>query len=207
MHKNFKLLIGFAVSLTFTSPGLAQYQDRIVNLNGDTLKCEIKTNFVRTTKYKTPDMADFEKFDEKSVKYFYIAKDNERYRAVIRPGKKKLEYLRLIEEGKICLYEYISSSYMQSGLTQSTTNWFVSKNNDTLYKLKTSSLFNFTSKKDRKDVFSEMLADNPDVLKKYQETDSFSFKNLRNAIHLYNTGQPYNDQRSFVDKVLSPLQP
>jgi hypothetical protein len=207
MHKNFKLLIGFAVSLTFTSPGLAQYQDRIVNLNGDTLKCEIKTNFVRTTKYKTPDMADFEKFDEKSVKYFYIAKDNERYRAVIRPGKKKLEFLRLIEEGKICLYEYISSSYMQSGLTQSTTNWFISKNNDTLYKLKTSSLFNFTSKKDRKDVFSEMLADNPDVLKKYQETDSFSFKNLRNAIHLYNTGQPYNDQRSFVDKVLSPLQP
>jgi hypothetical protein len=207
MHKNFKLLISFAVSLTFTSPGFAQYQDRIVNLNGDTLKCEIKTNFVRTTKYKTPDMADFEKFDEKSVKYFYIAKDNERYRAVIRPGKKKLEFLRLIEEGKICLYEYISSSYMQSGLTQSTTNWFISKNNDTLYKLKTSSLFNFTSKKDRKDVFSEMLADNPDVLKKYQETDSFSFKNLRNAIHLYNTGQPYNDQRSFVDKVLSPLQP
>jgi hypothetical protein len=168
MHKNFKLLISFAVSLTFTSPGFAQYQDRIVNLNGDTLKCEIKTNFVRTTKYKTPDMADFEKFDEKSVKYFYIAKDSERYRAVTRPGKKKLEYLRLIEEGKICLYEYISSSYMQSGLTQSTTNWFISKNNDTLYKLKTSSLFNFTSKKDRKDVFSDMLADNPEVLKQYQ---------------------------------------
>lgn len=204
MYKKSTLLLSLFVCLAFSLQSIAQEQDRIVNLNGDTIKCQIKINFVFATKYKTPEMADYEKFDVKTVKYYYIAKDDARFKAVIRPGKKKVEYLRLIEEGKICLYEYVSSTNTPT-VSQSLTNWFVSKGDDTLHKLKSSSLLNFTSKKDRKNIFLDMLADKPEVLKQYEDTDSFSFKNLRNAIHLYNTGQPFVDKRSFIDKALSPF--
>jgi hypothetical protein len=144
----------------------AQEQDRVVTQTGDTLKCEIKYNlFGYPTKYKTSGSEDFTKLDVKDIRYYYSAKKNERYRAVQLPNKTKYIFLELVEEGKICLYQLVQTSYSPMGGSRSTTTWYVSKGNDVLSELKTSALFSFKSKKDRKDIFADMLADNADVLK------------------------------------------
>jgi hypothetical protein len=41
-----------------------------------------------------------------------------------------------------------------------------------------------------------MLADNPEVLKLYQDEDNFSFKTLRSTVHFYNTGKPVEEKNS-----------
>lgn len=201
MKKTFTLISALVCSLLLTYTAKAQDQDRVVTQTGDTIKCEIKSAFLSSTKYTVAGTGEIKKLDIKDIRYYYIAKKNEAYRAVQRPGKTKFEFLELVEEGKICLYRYVVSHYGPTG-GYSTTTWYVSKGNDVLQELKTSALFSFKSKKDRKDLFADMLADNEAVLKQYQETDSFSFKNLRNSVHLYNTGMPYEDKRSFVEKMV-----
>ena len=109
--------------------------------------------------------------------------------------------LPLVEQGNICLY----ATFTQAGTAGTATTWYVSKNNEDLYELKTSALFGSKSKSDRKDIFADMLADKPEVLQHYKNTNSFNFKNIRNLVHLYNTGQPFKDSRSFAQKLKSVI--
>ncbi|WP_342645220.1 hypothetical protein [Mucilaginibacter sp. CSA2-8R] len=46
------------------------------------------------------------------------------------------------------------------------------------------------NRKERKSELVQMLADNPAVLEQFYKDEIFTFKELRNIIHLYNTGQP-----------------
>lgn len=183
-------------------PTLAQERDVVITQSGDTIFCQIKTDiFGFPTKYRRVDSTEFVRLKEKEIKYYYIASKKEAYRSVKLPNKTKNQLLRLVEDGKINLYV----RYTQAGNTGSVATWFVSKGEGELHELKTSALFSFKSKQDRKEAFANMLADNQEVLQQYMSDDSFSFKNIRNIVHLYNTGQPYVDSRSFGEKLKDTL--
>lgn len=64
------------------------------------------------------------------------------------------------------------------------------KGDDIVQEIKTSDWFVLgKSKKARKDVLAGMLYDNKEVYNKFVADDSFSFDQIRNLVHLYNTGQ------------------
>jgi len=188
------LLFGLLVAIA-SSAVYAQQPGIVVNTNGDTLKCEMKFPFIGANKYKTTQMEDFKKFDVKDISYYRTDDLKRVYRAARLPRGKKPVFLEVVEDGKICLYTYTVTHYGYMGATSSTTTWYVSKDNGELQELKTNALFGVKSKKDRQNVFSEMLADRPDALKQYQDEDNFSFKTLRNTVHFYNTGKPLEEKK------------
>ncbi|MFD1257587.1 hypothetical protein ACFQ3S_12335 [Mucilaginibacter terrae] len=183
------LLIVILTSTIISFVAHAQQTGIIVNLNGDTVKCEMKFPFIGADKYKTAEMEDFKKFNVKDVSYYRTDDLKRVYRATHLPKSKKLVFLQLVEDGKITLYTYTVTSYGYMGATYTNTTWYVSKDNGELQELKTKALFGNSSKKSRQNIFSEMIADNPEVLKQYEEADNFSFKTLQNTVHYYNTGK------------------
>jgi hypothetical protein len=196
------LLISIAFTCV-TASAFAQQPGIVVNTTGDTIKCEIKSPFIGARKYKTAQMDDFKKFDVKDISYYRTDDLKYVYRSAILPRGRKQVFLEVVEDGKICLYTYTVTTYGYMGATSSTTTWYASKNNGELQELKTNGLFGVKSKKTRQGIFAEMLADNAEVLKQYEETDSFSFDNLRNTVHLYNTGELYKKEEKKEDKKLA----
>jgi len=114
----------------------------------------------------------------------------------------------VIEKGKISLYEMIYTTYTGTTTTYSgtmttnttTTEWYVSKGSDNVSDIKTSGLFMLKAKQKRKDTFAEMLKDNKNIYDKYLAEDKFSFKQIRNLVHLYNTGKPLGQQDYVIKK-------
>ncbi|CAM3980424.1 hypothetical protein MUGA111182_20145 [Mucilaginibacter galii] len=173
----------------------AQQPGIVVNNSGDTLKCEMKFPFIGANKYKTAQMEDFKKLNVKEISYYRTDDLKHVYKAARLPNSKKTAFLQVVEEGRINLYTHTVTYSGYMGASYSTTTWYISKNNGELQELKTSALFSFKSKKDRKNNFSDMLADNPEALKLYQDEDNFSFKTLRNTVHFYNTGKPVEENK------------
>ena len=186
---NIRSLIFFGLLLFISgSAAYAQQPGIVVNTAGDTLKCEMKFPFIGASKYKTADMQDFKKFDVKNISYYRTDDLKRVYRAARLPKSKRSFYLEVVEDGRICLYTHTVTYYGYMGASYSSTTWYISKDNGELQELKTTALFSFKSKSDRKNAFAEMLADNPEALKLYQDEDNFSFKTLRSTVHFYNTG-------------------
>ncbi|MDT3403968.1 hypothetical protein [Mucilaginibacter terrae] len=186
----------YAQDSAATSPDTlssGKFQDIVITIAGDTIHCDTKQTIFGGPRYKSSTMTDFKKISIKEMKYYTRKNKKEVYKAAILPKWSKPQFLQLVQEGKITLYLSVQTTYGYMGVTNSTTTWYVSKNNDELKELKTSGLFASTSRKKREGIFAEMLADQPDVLKQYEETDSFSFKTLSKIVHLYNTGKPLVD--------------
>ncbi|HAL82682.1 MAG TPA: hypothetical protein DCO83_10955 [Mucilaginibacter sp.] len=99
--------------------------------------------------------------------------------------------MTVVESGKINLYELITSttSYGANGTMYSSSNtgWYVSKGTDTAILIKGTLL----ARQKRKNEFADLLADNKTVYDKYMADDKFGFDEIRNLVHLYNTGEPY----------------
>jgi len=166
--------------------------DYVITVKGDSIACEINTPLIGSTKYKSDAMSRSEKIKPDEIKEYYIARKNTLYRSVFLDDKTKPVFAVVIEKGKISLYEVKYTNY--SGTTTTTTTvWYVGKGSDHVSDLKTNGLFTNTARQQRKDDFGEMLMDNKDVYDKYKSEDKFSFRQIRNLVHLYNTGQPLND--------------
>jgi hypothetical protein len=99
--------------------------------------------------------------------------------------------MTVVEDGKINLYEMIVTTTTPgmngASYSNSNTEWYVSKGTDTAMILK-GKLF---GREKRKNDFAELLADNKAVYDKYMSDDKFGFDEIRNLVHLYNTGEPY----------------
>ena len=182
----------------------AQNKDYVVTIQGETLPCTITSSaFTHYGKYKTDQMDSPKEISMDEIKDYYISKDRTLYRKVLkRPGKPgSAQFMAVLENGKINLYEEeITNTYMTSGpngVTHSSSSavWYISKGSDTLTAIKNedfsiSSVF-FKSRKTRENVFAAMIMDNKDVYDKYLADDKFSFKQVRDIVHLYNTGRSF----------------
>jgi len=188
MPKSFLSSLPLIILLLFAFNTNAQQQDVVVNLAGDTLKCEIKYNlFSAPVKYKLAGDSNYKKFNVKEIKYYTCNKLKQVYRAVLMPKQSTPVFLLLVENGILCLYQRLQ--YTSTGLGGYTaTIWYISKNNDDLNELKSNDLFTSKTRKERKDIFADLIADKPDVLNYYQNTDKFTFMNLLYTVHYYNTG-------------------
>jgi len=196
----------FVILLLFTLSAKAQNSDYVITTNGDTLACTITTPaFVQNGKYKTSGMDKSKQILMSEIKEYYISKDSALFRKVYkRPGKTgSAKFMVVLENGKINLYEeIINTTYMNPGMnggmyTNSSTTWYLSKGSDTLKAIKNadfsiSALF-FKSRKSRENEFAEMIMDNKKVYDKYLADDKFSFKEVRNLVHVYNTGKPFKE--------------
>ncbi|WP_183562696.1 hypothetical protein [Mucilaginibacter sp. SP1R1] len=181
------LLCGVILLITFNAR--AQDQDYVITLKGDTIHCKVSKSIFGAFSYKAPGMDDSKRIKIDDIKEFDIAKKKTLYTLVHRDDKNKPEFMEVVEKGNISLYQVTYYSYSQYGST-TTTNWFVGKRSDTVSLLKTNGLFATRSRQQRKDSFSEMLKDKKEIYDKYVAEDKFSFEQIANLVHLYNTGEP-----------------
>jgi hypothetical protein len=200
MHLNFTKLSIFILGLTFTLGAKAQKRDYVITANKDSVYCTISRSFFTgNSSYKVNDGKSV-RIKPDDIKEFYLGDEDVKQRSVVRQGKKKHEFMTVLEDGKISLYQEITSSPggvrpngMMFGGTSS-TQWYIAKVTDTVTEVKNSDfslaiIFN-KSRKHRKADFADFISDNQAVYDKYKTEDKFSFKQVRNLVHIYNTGEP-----------------
>lgn len=184
------------IALIFTTLQSKAQPDYFITLKGDSTRCFIRVGSPKAVYYKL-DTTKEESFEIKtdSIKRFFVANDSALYTKVIKPAKADSMFLHIIEAGKINLYE--DASYGYNGVKM--VDWYISKGNDTITRLKTSGLISGSSKK-RKDEFTALIKDNKAVYDMYIADDSFTFKELQKLVHYYNTGIVPPKKKEYVYK-------
>jgi len=156
--------------------------DYVITPKGDTMICIITIPMLGKNTYTTmTDTPRVLKPDE--VKEYYVRSKNERYRSVLRPGETKPVFLKVLEAGKINLYEDLTANTAKD--TYNAT-WYITKNPGKLVELRGNKL---SPGKGQKNELQEMLMDNKDVYDAYVNDKKFTFDEARSFIHLYNTGE------------------
>ncbi len=162
--------------------------DYVITVKGDSIPCSISTPLLGKPRYKVDPKGESKKIIPEEIREYYISWKDLRERSVHIDSSARAVFLAIIEKGRIGLYELVNSNY--NGTT--TTEWYVGKGSDYVVDLKTNSLFLSKSKQKRKDILGEMLKDNKAAYDRYIAEDKFSFKQIQNLVHLYNTGQMLN---------------
>lgn len=200
MNLNFTKLSICILGLLLTVGAKAQKRDYVITANKDSVYCTISRSFFTgNSSYKVNDGKSVRiKPDE--IKEFYSGDKDVKQRSVVKAGKKKHEFMTVLEDGKISLYQEITSNPGGMGANgvvyggTSSTQWYIAKGNDTVTEVKNNDfslaiIFN-KSRKHRKADFVEFISDNQAVYDKYKAEDKFSFKQVRDLVHIYNTGEP-----------------
>jgi len=188
-----KTLLGGILVLFFQLSALAQ--DYVITIKGDTLHCRISIPLMGKLRYKSEGMTSAEKIKPDEILEYYIARKDLLERSVSINNNKNMSpvFMTVVEKGKISLYQLIvTTTFYNNGMTSSssTTTWYIGKGSGDVDELKTSGLFSMASRKSRKDELGQLFADNKEVYDKYIADDKFSFTQIRNLVHLYNTGEP-----------------
>lgn len=123
---------------------------------------------------------------------------------------EKASWLKCIEDGKIKLYEHksytfgkqmdnvldvtsaISSIVVTGGIPNAEyTSWYIEKDSSELASIKYNNVVSAGSKtrKERKALLKDMLADNDKVSQNYDQTKSFTFKAIEKLVHDYNNSK------------------
>nr|WP_294946799.1 hypothetical protein [uncultured Mucilaginibacter sp.] len=187
-----KLILIFALCAcsTYLSAQTKPASNYVVTTTHDTIRCELKG----TRKYLPLTSTDkkFIKITPDKILEVYKAQDSTNYIAVTKPDQPDSTYLPRREHGKLDLYEdentyySVGGMYGSAGTFHQTRYWYISKNGAPIVQLKSNSIFNNGSQSKRKNIFMEMIADDPALLEEFKKTDSFSFKVLRDFVHRYN---------------------
>ncbi len=188
------LLLVFLCSVVHINKTFAQqeYPDYVITIGGDSIRCEIIVPLFGSVKYQSASMTKAEKIKPDAIKEYYIADENILHRAVFKDSTSKPMFMTVIEKGKLSLYEMVYNNYSKYGNT-TTTEWYIGKGSDYVKDFKSSGIYIGKSRKERKDYLGDLLKDNQAVYNKYIAEDKFSFKQIQNLVHLYNTGQPLSD--------------
>ena len=123
---------------------------------------------------------------------------------------QEASWLKCIEDGKIKLYEVKSYTYGQQldnvlGVTSTIgsviaiggvpnsefTSWYIEKNESPITPIKYNTFASGGSKtrKERKELLKELLADNDTVSQSYDPAKAFTFKEVRKLVHEYNNAE------------------
>jgi len=194
---NLKKSIVFGLLALLTIHVKAQSNDYVITTSNDTLNCKISISFfTKNYSYKLSQEGKSIKIKPTEIKEYYLSNKKDLFMAFYLEKKDKPEYFKVLEKGKILLVEQVTSQTFAGPMgtaptTYTNQEWFITKGTDTVKELKHNSIkFTGESRNSRKSNFEEMIADNATVLDKYKTEDKFSFKQLRNLVHLYNTGEP-----------------
>lgn len=176
-------------------------RDYVIKTTGDTVYCDVSASmFGKNMFYKSFQMASKEKIDPETIKQYTITHQKERFVAIPVEEGEPLQYLKVIEEGGISLYQqtfkyttagsYDGLTGAYTGATTSETDdWYITKDGVKFEPLKTSSFKMTKTKPERIELFKNMISDKPRILVRFKADNSFSFDKLQYIIHLYNTGK------------------
>lgn len=187
------LFIGMILSALMLNAQPA-YRDYVITTKGDSIRCKVKKPLIGNLRYQSEKMSAPEEVTEENIKEYSRSNRTKIYRAVYLGNFKKPIFMTVIERGKISIYELVQTNSYYGGAggtftNTSQTDWYVGKNTDTVVSFKTSGFFIGKSRQERKDMLGEMFKDNPEVYNKYIAEDKFNFKQIRNLVHMYNTGE------------------
>ena len=202
-----KLLLFSASILVTLNANAQRYWDYVITVKGDSIPCKVDYAFLGGPwQYKTNTMSKPKAINTDEIHQVYVAEGNKLYEPVYNDDKKRSEYLIILEKGKICLYELIYILYTQNNGQSEVTEWYIGKGADHVQYLKGSGIDLGRGK--RKMDLAEMLKDDKNVYDKFLADDSFSFDEIRNIVHLYNTGEQYKElgpvDRLVRDYIITP---
>jgi len=189
-----KPLKPFFISLALlTTPFCAVFAQNpsfnyVLTVKGDTIKCDFKHPFMGKLRYVPLGSDKAIKVTIDDIKEYYEAKDSTLVVAAVLPDKTTPEFFNLLERGSINMYEKIVVTYSRYGNT-TTYYWYVNKGNDLLKEIKATTIFTEGSRKERKKMFSEMIADDEPLKAQFEADSDFSLERLRYYIQRYNQHQ------------------
>ncbi|HEY4326830.1 MAG TPA: hypothetical protein VGN20_22785 [Mucilaginibacter sp.] len=187
-----KAIVLIGIVLTLNVKAQEQYRDLVITQKGDSIRCNINLfPAVGAIKYKSAAMISPEKIEPGKIKEYFTSGFKVNVRAVYIDSSKKPVYMMFVEKGKINLFERADGCSICAGGTETTVsndNWYIAKGSDHVTAFKSAGIT--FDKQKRKKIFAQMLKDNSIVYNKYLAGDKFGFSDLRNFVHLYNTGEP-----------------
>ncbi len=196
LKKIFIALVFIASAIVVRAQNKSDY---VIMSSGDTVYCKIGSTFFNSTlKYKTDEMKSAVPIDPVKLKSYYLEKRNEVYVSVLAPEQRKPEFMRLVEDGQIKLYEQVNNVPNMS----SVSIWFISKNFGPIEKLKIDGVLlgsKMGSRKSREELLSEIIQDKPNVYEKYLANKKFTNENIKSVVHFYNTGVWIEAKKYFED--------
>jgi len=192
MNLSVKKTILFSLVL-FTSFSLkAQFDDRMITANDDTIACKLSRSMMGAFKYKTAK-GDKGEVDKGEVKEFYTGDKKKWVRRVYITSQRYPCYMTVLERGKISLYEmdagfvyYNGNSFYNNGPK---TQWFVAKGTDTAELVKDGDNTLFNGRKERKTYFMQLIEDNKTAYDQYMADDKFSYEEIKRIVELYNSAR------------------
>lgn len=176
--------------------GQAQ-SDYILNRDGSKVMGEVKNYNLKQVKFVPAGEKKAKKYNTEQVNELYKA-GHGTFRALSLKEDKKRVFLHVLEDGKIKLYEFLVKGYVQgapmynglgfsnmgAGYSYKNQRWYAQKEGSKLVDVKSNGIWG--SRKDRKDAFSNLIADNPQVTKRYLEKDKFTFDFVMSLVVEYN---------------------
>lgn len=181
-------ILSLALLVASVMSARAQKGDYVIPTKGDTIWCHISNPLIGAMNYKV-EGSEPVKISPEHISEYYRAGKKWLCRAVYQERKTKPVFMTVAENGPISLYEVVHTSYNGTSVS-SVKNWFVGKKSNHVSLLKTSGLvLTGKSHKERKDDLAEMLKDKKEVYDAYIAEDKFSFKQIKNLVHWYNTGK------------------
>ncbi|HVW14179.1 MAG TPA: hypothetical protein VHB54_10160 [Mucilaginibacter sp.] len=157
----------------------------VLTTNGDTIKCNFKKPFMGMLRYQPLGSDKFIKITTDKIKEYYNTKDSATVVATFLPDQAYPEFVNLLERGTINMYEKIVVTYNKYGTT-TTYYWYVNKGFDALKELKATTIFTDGSRKERKKMFGDLIADNEPLKAQFEADNDFSLKRLQYYVHEYN---------------------
>jgi len=170
------------------------YSGYIVNLKGDTIKCDFKKPDLGALRYKPANSTEkFKKPSPDDLKAYYSTWDSTTYEALpLDTDSYDPVLLKRLESGTIRLYEedVVSNGYFMNGYySGGGTNvfFYVSKDLAALKEIKSNNIIiGGESRKKRKAYLLSLMADDPDLAKQFDAEQDYDLRTLRHYIHAYN---------------------
>lgn len=180
----------------FTIDPLLAQDDFIINNNGEKVIGEVIKIGFEKVKFRPSTDKKKMKFKPVDIKEAYEEGDG-LFRSVFVPKLKKQIFLRVLEDGKIKLYEFYTNSgggasmgitsagFPHSGASVRNVQkyWYAEKSGE-IIEVKTNSWWG--SRKKRKEDFYNLIQDNEKIAGLYETEQKFSFDFVRFLIKKYN---------------------
>ena len=185
--KFFKPVVLSFILIAFGFKSFAQKPtfNYVITQKGDTIKCDFKKPLLGKIRYQPIGVKGYTKVTTDSIKEYYTVKDSTTNVAIILPDYSDPEFVVRLERGHINMYQQIIVTYSQYGNT-TTYYWFINKDDGPLKQLKATTIFTDGSRKERKAMFSEMIADDTTLQGQFNADTDFSLKRLQFYVHQYN---------------------
>jgi len=175
------LILGFCFSVNAQDKADTISRDYVVNLKGDTIKGPVL--WISDGSLKIDPFSETHTVKYKADEIKEACKTGQVYVPIrVSLTFRDIVIVKRIEHGAINLYEYVQTSYNNSG---SQTTWYANKGDGKVTEIKTSGMGGI-SRAERKKNFLALIADNDQLTKKFQSQDDFSFDVLQDLIRQYN---------------------